>query len=229
MSLARLFDGVVRCAPGDVASLKRACTGLAPTAAILDAGCGNGADLPVLLAMVPEGRVTAVDLIPSFVSGIRARFPQVTAMVADMTDPPAGPYDLIWSGGAVYGPGVIAALSAWRGVLAPGGRVALTDLVLRVQTPSPDVAAFFAAEGAPLRDVQGICAEVEAAGWRCADGFWLPDGAWDAYYLPVERRLDTLQDDAEMVELVSDFRREIALWRQHGTEYGYYLMIAVPQ
>jgi cyclopropane fatty-acyl-phospholipid synthase-like methyltransferase len=65
MSIFRLFDGLDLCAPGDADSLTRAAAGLAPDAAVLDAGCGRGADLPVLLSLVPEGRVTAIDLSES--------------------------------------------------------------------------------------------------------------------------------------------------------------------
>jgi SAM-dependent methyltransferase len=231
MTIYRVFEGLHRCAPGDEASLFRACNDLAPDAAILDAGCGNGADLPTLLAVVPNGRVTAVDLAPSCIASIRARYPRVQAEVANMTDPPGGPFDLIWSGGAIYRPGVAAALSAWRSSLAPGGRVVFTDLVLRSRTPSRDVTAFFTEDVAALRDVEGLRAEVEAAGWHCTDGFWLPDAAWDAYYGPLEQRLDALDlgSEPDMSELVAGLRREIALWRRHGDEYGYYLIVAVPR
>lgn len=229
MSIHRLFAGLDRCAPGDSHSLARACAGLAPGAGVLDAGCGTGADLPALLALVPEGRITAVDLSEDFIAGVRKRHPTVRAAVADMTDPPGGPFDLIWSGGAIYGPGLAAALAAWRGRLVPGGRVAFTDLVLRGEGVSPEVAAFLAEEGGPLRNVAGLHAEVAASGWRCVDGFWLPDSAWDAYYLPLEHRLNATRDDPELAEVVAAFRREIALWRQYGTEYGYYLMTVVPQ
>jgi SAM-dependent methyltransferase len=229
MSIHRLFAGLDRCAPGDSRSLARACAGIAPDAAVLDAGCGTGADLQALLALVPDGKVTAIDLSEDFIAGVRERHPTVKAAVADMTDPPDGPFDLIWSGGAIYGPGVATALSAWRGRLAPGGRVAFTDLVLRGNQVSPEVAAFFAEEGVPLRDAAGLQAEVVAAGWRWVEGFWLPETAWDAYYLPVEQRLKAMQDDPEMADVVATFQREIALWRQHGTQYGYYLAVAVPQ
>ncbi|MCB6177018.1 class I SAM-dependent methyltransferase [Rhodobacter sp. Har01] len=229
MSIFRLFEGLDLCAPGDAASLMRACAGLAPDAEVLDAGCGRGADLPALLSLVPRGRVTAVDLSEAFIAHVRAHFPMVRAEVADMLDPPAGRYDLIWSGGAIYGPGIGPALRAWAPCLAAGGRVVFTDLVLRRPQVSPEVAAFFAEDGVALRDEAGLGAEIAAAGWRRTDGFWLPDTAWAAYYLPVEARLDALQDDPEMAEVVASFRREIALWRRHGGEYGYLLAVAVPQ
>lgn len=228
MSLYRLFQGLDRCAPGDAASLIRAAGALAPDAQVLDAGCGTGGDLATLLSLVPQGRVTAVDLAEEFIAGIRRRHPQVRAEVADMLDPPPGPYDLIWSGGGIYFPGIGPALTAWAGHLAPSGRVIFTDLVLRGQEESPQVAEFLAAEGVALRDAAALRAEVAAAGWQVADSFWLPDSAWEAYYRPVEARMQALQGDPDFAEIIPSFQREIDLWRSHGGEYGYLLVQAVP-
>jgi SAM-dependent methyltransferase len=229
MTIHHLFHGLDRCAPGDADSLRLACAGLAPNARVLDAGCGTGADLPTLLALVPKGQVTAVDLAEPFIAAVRARYPMVRAEVADMTNPPVGPYDLIWSGGAIYGPGVAKALTAWRDKLAPFGRVVFTDLVLRTAKPSPEVRAFFVAEGVPMLDAAGLQAKVAAAGWHCQSCALLPDSAWAAYYEPLEQRLDAVAHDPAMAEVVASFRSEIALWRQHGAEYGYALVVAVPQ
>lgn len=229
MTIYDLFDGLDRCAPGDADSLRIACAGLAPTSQVLDAGCGTGADLPMLLALVPKGQVTAIDLAEPFIASIRARYPMVRAEVADMTHPPGGPYDLIWSGGAIYGPSVAKALTAWRSKLAPAGRVVFTDLVLRTSTPAPEVVSFFAAEGVPMRDAAALKSCVTAAGWRCRSCDLLPDRAWAAYYEPLELRLDGLTIDATTAGVAAAFRAEIALWRQHGTDYGYALVVAVPQ
>lgn len=228
MSILDLFAGLDRCAPADAASLIRAARGLPQDAAILDAGCGTGGDLETLLTLAPQGRVTAIDLAEEFIAGVRARWPEVRAEVADMLDPPPGPYDLIWSGGAIYSCGIGPALSAWSRHLAPGGRVIFTDLALRGRVASPDVAAFFAAEGVPLRDANALLADVRATGWAVTDSFWLPDSAWDVYYLPLEARMDEIAGDPAFAEVIPAFRTEIALWRSNGAEYGYMLVSAVP-
>jgi cyclopropane fatty-acyl-phospholipid synthase-like methyltransferase len=217
-----LFDGLDRAGPGDRESLDRALAGLAPDAAVLDAGCGRGADLPALLAMVPRGRVVAVDTAPAFIAHVRVAFPQARAEVADMASPPGGPFDAIWSAGAVYQIGVGTALAAWRAHLVPGGRVAFSDLCLTGAAAAPAVSAFFAAEGVTLRDAAALEAEVQAAGYRIADAFWLPPAAWEAYYLPLERRLGALPENA----VARGFRDEIALWRAHGGDFGYRLVVA---
>lgn len=242
MTIFDLFAGLDRCAPGDAASVARVCAGLAPGAAVLDAGCGRGGDLPAILAAVPGARVVAVDAAAPFVAHVARAFPQVTAVCGDMAAPPGGPFDLIWSGGAVYNLGVTRALRGWRGDLAPGGRVAFSDLVLRgdvrpgVGDPlaapgvAPELADFFGSEGVALRDEASLRAEVAAAGYRVAETFWMPDRAWADYYLPLGPRLDLAEAsrDPDARAVAAAFRHEIALWRRHGDSYGYLVCVGVP-
>lgn len=230
MSAGDIFDLFLpldRCGPGDPDSLRWALTvaGTGPGAAVLDAGCGTGADLPGLLAAVPQGRVVAVDTAARFIDRVRARFPQVRAEVADMADPPGGPFDLIWSAGAIYHPGVGPVLAAWRGHLAPGGRVAFSDLCWTGPTRPAPVAAFFAAEGAVVHDAEGLEAQVRAAGWRLLGARWLGPAGWAAYYQPLVARLDGFDGDPG---LIAGFRREIGLWHAHGASYDYRLIVAEP-
>ena len=222
-----LFAALDRAGPGDAESLRWALgvAGTRPDATVLDAGCGTGADLAVLLAAVPRGRVVAVDSAPAFIDRVRARFPQIEAHVADMADPPGGPFDLIWSAGAVYHLGVARALAAWGGHLRPGGRVAFSDLCWRVSDPPEAARAFWAAEGLDLPDADGLEARVGRAGWQVLGARWLGQAGWAAYYEPLAARLDTFAGDPA---LVAGFRDEIALWRAHGASYDYRLVVAAP-
>lgn len=242
MTIFDLFDGLTRCAPGDVDSVARACAGVAPGARVLDAGCGRGADLPALMAAIPGARIVAVDAAAPFIAHVAAAVPGVQAVCGDMADPPGGPFDLIWSGGAVYNLGVTPALKGWRAHLAPGGRVAFSDLVVRGDTApevgdifaaegvAPELADFFAAEGVTLRNEAALRAEVAAAGFRVVETFWMPDRAWADYYLPLEPRLATAEAarDPDARAMALAFRHEIDLWRRHGADYGYLVCIAVP-
>lgn len=229
-AILRLFEGLSLCAPSDAAALGRVLAGLAPDGVVLDAGCGRGADIPALLAAVPQGRVVAVDLAEPFIAHVRATWPGVEAHAADMLAPPGGPFDLIWSGGAVYGPGVAACLDAWRGHLAAGGRVAFTDCCWTTPDPSPAARAFWAMEYPGMADVGALDAVIARAGYRVVHAEWLPPGAWAAYYRPVEARMDALAGDAdpEMQAVIDVFRAEIALWRAHGADYGYRLSVVQP-
>jgi hypothetical protein len=168
--------------------------------------------------------VVAIDTAAPFIDRVRARFPAVRAEVADMADPPGGPFDLIWSAGAVYQLGVVAALTGWRGHLAPGGRVAFTDLRWTGADRPAEAVAFWAAEGLALTGLNRLQAEIAEAGYRELAGFWLPRAAWAAYYEPLEAVLDSCADP----QLADGFRAEIALWRRHGDSYGYWLSIVEP-
>lgn len=227
-AILRLFEGLSLCAPSDPAALARVLAGVRPDAVVLDAGCGRGADLPVLLAAVPRGRVVAVDLAAPFVAHVCATYPQVEAHLADMMAPPGGPFDLIWSGGAVYGHGVAACLGAWRGHLAPGGRVAFTELCWTTATPSAVARAFWAGEYPDMGDLAALERAVGRAGYRLVQGEWLPASAWAAYYEPLVPRLDALAQEPGCQEVVEAFRAEIAVWRAAGQDYGYRLIVAEP-
>lgn len=226
MSLVDLFLRLDRAGPGDAESLRWA-LGVAGTRAdarILDAGCGTGADTGMLLAAAPQGRVMALDAAPDFVALVASKYPAVSARQGDMAAPPRGPWDLIWSAGAVYNLGIGRALDAWRGVLAPGGRVAFSDLCWAGPARPQAVTDFFAAEGVAMRDAAALEAEVAAAGWRVLGARWIGRAGWARYYDPLEVALAGERD----TDLVAAFRAEIALWKRWGESYDYRLFVVEP-
>lgn len=220
-----LFLGLDRAGPGLAEDLRWALAeaGIRPGARVLDAGCGVGADTGTLLAA--GLRVTALDASPLFVAEVARRHPAATAVAGDMRNPPGGPYDLIWSAGAVYNVGIAAALAAWRPVLAPGGRVAFSDLRKRAEVLPEACAAFWATEGLTLKGAEAMEAEVAAAGWRVLAARWVPAQGWAAYYEPLEPALNTCPDPG----LVAAFRAEIANWRAHGDSFGCRLLVCEPK
>ncbi len=226
-----LHSGLTREAPGNAESLHWA-LGLAGTPArarILDAGCGPGADLALLRAQRPAARVLGLDLHPPFIDRIRAEQPDVEARVGDMLAPD-GQFDLIWSAGAAYGPGVPAALAAWRAHLALGGVVAFSDCLWRTTQPAPQSRAFWATEYPGMLDLPGHIARIEAAGYRILGARWLGKTAWQAYYGPLSVRVASMRPgaDAEMAQVLDETLAEIDLWRNHGDDYGYYLTVVQP-
>lgn len=225
MSIEGFFAEQNRAGPGDAFSLRWAiaAAGLRPDGVVLDAGCGPGADCAVLRAAVPQGRVVGVDRSALFIERLRADHAGIAAHVGDMTDPPGGPFDLIWSAGAIYTVGIPIALTAWRGHLRPGGRGALSHLCWRVPHPSLAARTFWATE-ADMTDAPGIEAQVQAAGYRVIATQWLAEAAWDAYYADIELALDRCTDPA----MIADFRAEIALWRAHQGDYGYLIVVTEP-
>ncbi len=231
-----LHQGLKREGPGDEESLAWALD-LARTpvrARILDAGCGPGADLAILSRLRPGASLVGMDLHAPFIDRIRTEQPHVTAIAGDMLAPDllarAGRFDLIWSAGAAYGPGVEASLAAWRGALLPEGAVAFSDCLWRNTRSPAHVRDFWAREYPGMQDVPGHLRRIEAAGWRVMGARWLGDAAWQAYYGPLADRIAALRPgaDAEMTAVLDEHQAEIDLWRAHGQDYGYYLTVVVP-
>ncbi|HEX5204275.1 MAG TPA: methyltransferase domain-containing protein [Actinoplanes sp.] len=100
----------------------------------LDAGCGTGAVLlPLAEAVGLAGQVTGIDLAPGMVARAAAAatgLPQVTVRLGDAQAPdfPDGSFDLVASGLVLFFlPDPPAALTAYRKLLKPGGRVAVSS------------------------------------------------------------------------------------------------------
>lgn len=228
-----LYQNLDREGPGEPADVAWAAgvVGLAPDARICDAGCGSGADIPALLAAAPEGRITAVDSHRPFIDELLLRIdadPRVTAYKGNMAKL-KGPYDLIWSAGALYFLGIGKGLKAWRPALAKGGAVAFSEPCLFSHTPS-DAARAFWAEYPGVTDAAGIDARVRAAGYQTIATRRLSDAAWEAYYQPLEARIAMLRPtaDAALAEVLDASQTEIDSFRAAKSETGYLLSVVRP-
>jgi SAM-dependent methyltransferase len=219
--------------PGEAADVAWALTlaGVPEGAAICDAGAGAGGDVAALLS-VPGTRVLAIDTHPGFVAQMRARFAgevRVRVEEADMAalaDHPAGPFDMIWCAGALYFLGLEDGLVRMATALKPGGVMAFSEPCLFMDDPSADALAFW--EGYPVRDAQGIATAVAAAGYRSLGTRILGDGAWEAYYGPMEARIATLRPGAReaLSAMLDNCAAEAAQWRRVKRETGYLLTVA---
>jgi serine/threonine-protein kinase HipA len=237
----RLFEGLPRQGPGSDTCTREALRRLGelPAAArVLDLGCGSGR-AALVLAEALRTKVIAVDNHPPFLEQLRAsaRARELDALIearcADMAAPgvPAGSVDLLWSEGAIYLLGFEAGLRLWRPLLAPGGRVAVSECSWLCAEPPAPAVAFFRA-GYP--DMAGIEENVErarAAGFDLIDHFTLPPAAWwDEYYTPLEQRIAELAPGAgaELAAVIDETYREIELYRRHGHAYGYVFYLLRP-
>ena len=204
-------------------------TGLPADGRVLDAGCGPGGDLAALGRAVPRGRVLGLDRVPHFVAAARERFagdPVIRAEEGDMAAAPGGPYDLIWSAGAVYFLGISGALAAWRRVLTPSGAVVFSHPTLWEDTPG--ARAFWGAD--PCGTEAAHRAEIAAAGWGVIATRRVTEACWMAYYGPLLARCDALEEGADpaLAEVIAEARAEVASWRQVRDQTGYMLYAVRP-
>ena len=148
----RLHDGLEREAPGsrDAARRALALSGAGGPVSVAEMGCGPGASVAVLLDLLPEAHVTGLDLHAPYLSAAARRADALgqghrfTGVIGDMGAPPlSGPFDLIWSEGAIYSVGVAEGLRVWRDLLKPGGIVAFSDAVWLTADPDPRARAVF--------------------------------------------------------------------------------------
>ncbi len=105
---------------------------------ILDLGTGTGETVAAVLARHPGADAVGVDKNERMLDAARARLAglPVELEVGNLVDPlPAGPFDLVVSALAVHhleGPDKAALFARIAGVLRPGGRFVLGDVVIPV-------------------------------------------------------------------------------------------------
>jgi trans-aconitate methyltransferase len=207
--------------------------GTSPQGHVCDAGCGPGGDLAALRQLVPRGLVDGFETVPHFVDAARKRVPgdPSVRIIAESMERLSGPYDLIWSAGAVYFLGVARALNAWRGALTDEGAVAFSHPCLFTDAPSKAALAFWEAEPGGIETEPTTRAEIAAVGWRVLAARPLSDAAWAAYYDPLLARCDALDAAGVSVSVataIAAARKEAADWRMVARETGYMLYVVRP-
>jgi ubiquinone/menaquinone biosynthesis C-methylase UbiE len=208
---------------------------------VLDIACGPGMQTMDLARLLPDAEIVAIDTHTPFLAEVdrRARAAGVAGRVrtveADMRALPFddSSFDLLWCEGAAYLMGVAEALRAWRRLLRPGGRVALSDAVWLCPDPPAAVRRWWA-EYPEMRDLAGCRALVAESGYRLLGDLILPAESWCThYYDPVATRLAELAPnyagDPVAEAVLQEARDEIAIQRDFADTCGYAFLVAAPQ
>ncbi|WP_333909878.1 SAM-dependent methyltransferase [Streptomyces sp. ACA25] len=227
-----LHHGLPRQGPGSDATTRRLLAAAGPLPEhprVLDAGCGHGRST-LLLAEEAGARVTAVDLHQPFLDSLAAEAARrglgdrvtVLGCSMDRLPFPAHSFDVIWAEGSVYTVGFDVALHAWHRLLAPGGVLVVTEIEWTVPDPAAPVRAYWEA-AYPLRTHAGNTDTAQAAGYQVRAHWPLPESDWwDEYYTPLVQRVARAdQRQPGMPEALAALRAEIAMRREHGSDYNY--------
>lgn len=209
-----------------------------PHLEILDIGCGNGAPT-IQLARHTRGTIVAVDNHQPALDELRRRAEaagvseRIRIRLKDMRNlgPDDGTFDLIWSEGALYCMGFREGLQACRGLLAPNGLLAVSELTWLAPDPPAECRQYIEGVYPPVVDVDANVAAMRGCGYEVLGHFTLPESDWwDSFYHPLENRLQLLRrtyaTDAERIEEIEYVQMEIEVYRKYCQYYGYvfYLM-----
>ncbi len=222
------------CAEATAQAFRRIEGLLPPSPALLDLGCGGGAQT-LTLASLTAGSILAVDSYPIFIEELRQQLSgcgfldRVTAQVGDMKvlGPPPASFDLVWCEGALFVMGFEAGLRTLRPLLRGPGVVVVTEAVwLRpLEEVPPHVRAFWAEAYPAMTDVEGNLALARRAGFTPLDHFTLPRECWTEYVDPLERHMNEVlarhPHDPDAQEAAKAERREFAMFRENLRWFGY--------
>jgi len=236
-----VHSGLPREGPGsrDCTARALALAGPLPERArLLDIACGPGMQTMDLAALLPEARIVALDNHAPFLAELQRRAAaggvaeRVAPVLGDMAALPfpAGSFDLLWCEGAAYIMGVARALQAWRPLLRPGGRLALTEAVwLRPDAPAA-VRRCWAPDYPDMGDIESCRRLVQACGYALLGDFVLPERAWwEHYYEPMQERVAQVAPryagDAVGEAVLEACREEIEIYRAFADYYGYVFLV----
>lgn len=227
----RLFEPLEFLGPGThgdtMALLQRLRLGRGKRLLELGAGTGRSA----LLAARETGcDVLATDVNPAFLEAIRRRAEaagladRVALEKVDLRKPGnLGRFDAVLCEGAAYFLGLPAALRSWRPLLEPGGRLALSHLVL-ADTSDPrgeEVRVFWRrVMKGPLLSLLDTARLMEDEAYQVEAAWLLGPDAWETYLGPVRARLEEIAKEvppgSPAHQALQETRTEVRLQLDRG-------------
>ncbi|UUX93800.1 class I SAM-dependent methyltransferase [Methanoplanus endosymbiosus] len=236
-----IYEGLPRQGPGDNSCTAKAFALTAPPPGkteIIDIGCGNGMQTIALAKLCSDCMITAIDIYQPFLDeleeraekeGVEEKIKTICTSM-DELDFKEEIFDILWAEGSIFILGVEEAVSKWKSLLKPGGKIAFTEAVWITEERTA-VAEEFWLNGYPgMKNEEEICHILESAGFKNVKKFRLPDSAWlKDYYIPLEKKVMKLKGekhDKEEEEILDFILSEIEIFRKYSNEYGYAFFIA---
>lgn len=228
-----IFEALEKWGPGSKADTLKALNKVPnQVETLLEIGCGQGIATQIL-AENTQATITAVDneefALDALMQKMKAKGldNRISTICANMANLPckSASFDLIWSEGSAYIMGVEAALKAWKSFLKEDGVLVLSDAVWSVDKPSEDSVSFWQQEYPDMTTAAARIKQAEKAGYELIDTFVLSEQAWQAYYQPLEARLNELEDELYGSPVLDDLKRELAIFHQRKGEFDYQMFI----
>lgn len=186
-----------------------------------------------MLAEHSQARITAVDTDEGALARLRAKAAlkkvdsRIDARCHDMArlETLQQTFDLLWAEGSGYIIGVEHALEAWRHLLEPGGLLVFSDLVWRRTAPSAELQAYWSSEYHDMTSVDQRLIQAEHAGYTVLSHLDMGQAALDAYYLPLEAKLQRLAPQLAGEGALADLHQELAAYHRANGEFGYEMFV----
>ncbi|MBD2719229.1 class I SAM-dependent methyltransferase [Synechococcus sp. FACHB-909] len=206
---------------------------------LADIGCGTGASTLLLARLLPNARITAVDLRPEFLDVLQARARQqgvagaITPCAASMDNLPFadGELDMIWSEGAIYNIGFARGIAEWRRFLKPDGLLVVSEITWTTAARPADLQRHWQAEYPEIDRASAKIALLEQHGYAPIGYVVLPRRCWlDHYYRPLQARFNDFlsrHGHSEAAQaIVSAEEQEIRLYEAHSAHFSYGMYVA---
>lgn len=204
---------------------------------ILDIGCGPGMQT-LELASLTNGTILATDVNDGFLESLKEEVKKrelsgkIRVEKANMKSLPyeEGQFDIIWSEGAIFIIGFEKGLRDWKKYLKENGILVVSELSWIKDYPPKEVEDFWRNAYPGVETIKGNMQKAEMLGYKVVDTFILPEtGWWDHYYTPLEKRIrlfiEKYRHDQEVLNTLSEFQKEIDLYRNYSDYYGYVFYI----
>jgi len=228
-----IFKELDRWGPGSEAETLKALAKVPFTPQnIMEVGCGKGL-ATMVLAKHCSAMITAVDNDEPALASLSERLTtagltdRVTTQCASMTDLPfeVASFDVIWAEGSAYVMGVIKAMEQWRRFLKVNGVLVVSDLVWLSATPGADLQEFWQKEYPDMSTPAIRIKQAEAAGYQLLDSFTISEAAWQAYSLPLQKRIETLKPEMANSAALLDIETELGIYQQNRNDFGYQFFV----